>query len=139
MQGPAALVKLSKNSIFFLFLLCIATSLIIVGELGGDFSQIRQLSSKSQDFLIIPKGEFASLNNSVFFGFTIDNGEDILMVKLATNQTFSWYEPIESGKRIFRNEKFMLNETDCSFEIDVTVKFYDRQALQIIDNTKSTS
>lgn len=114
----------------------IAASLIIVGELSGEFGQIRQLSSKPQNVLNITKGEFVSLANSVLFGFDVDNlGDYILRVKLATNQTFSWHEPIENGKRIFRRENFTLDTIACSFEIDITVKSYNKQTLQIIDNT----
>lgn len=127
--------KISRNLMLFLLLICIAASLAIVGELSGEFGQIRQLSSEPKNILNMAKGEFVSLNNSVLFGFDVDSLGDVLRVKLATNQTFSWHEPIENGKRIFRSENFTLDATVCSFEIDVNVKFYDKQTLQIIDNT----
>jgi len=134
------LVKFSRNLILFLLLIGIAASLTIVGELSGEFGQIRQLSSKPQNVLTITRGEFASLNNSVLFGFDIGSaGDDILRVKLTTNQNFSWHEPIENGKRIFRSENFTLDATNCSFEVDVTVKSYDKKTLQIIDNIAPTS
>ncbi len=121
----------------FLLLVGVAASLIVVGELSGELGQIRLLSSKQQNILNITKGEFVTLNNSVFFGFDVDNeGNDVIKVKLASNQTFSWYEPIENGKRILRSEAFMLNTMLYSFEVDVTVKLYDKQTLQFIDNTK---
>jgi len=128
--------KISRNLMLFLLLICIAASLTIVGELSGEFGQIRQLSSGPKNVLKIAKGEFVSLNNTVLFGFDVDSIGDILRVRLATNQTFSWHELIESGKRIFRSESFTLDATVCSFEIDVNVKFYDKQTLQIIDNTE---
>lgn len=131
------MIEFSKQLGVFLILIGIATSLIFVGELSGEFGKIRQLSSKPQRVLSITRGEFISLNNSVLFGFDVDNeGKDVLRVKLATNQTFSWHEPIESGKRIFGNENFMLDATQCSFEIAVTVESYDKQILKIVDNTK---
>ena len=135
------MVKFSRNLTLFLLLIGIAASLTIVGELSGEFGQIRQLSSKPKAVLTITRGEFVSLNNSVLFGFDVDNGEDVLKVRLATNQNFSWHEPIEEEKRIFRSENFTLDTTDCSFEVDVTVKSYDKQTqtLQIIDNTELTS
>jgi hypothetical protein len=124
----------------FLLLIGIAASLIAVGELSGEFGQIRQIASKPQNILSTTKGEFISLNNSVLFGFDVDGvGEDILKVKLGTNQTYSWHELIEKGKRIFRNENFTLDTTVCFFEIDVSVESYDKQTLQIIDNTKPKS
>ena len=133
-------MKSSKSLAFFLVLISITASLTIVGELSGEFGQIRQLASKSKNVLNVTRGEFVSLNNSVLFGFDVDSGEnDILMVKLATNQTFSWYKPIETGKRIFRSENFTLDATNCPFEIDVTAESYDKQTLQIIDNTAPTS
>jgi len=108
-----------------------------VGEFSGEFGQIRQLASKPQSLLNVTRGEFISLNNSVFFGFDVDGeGKSILRVKLATNQIFSWYEPIEKGKRIFRSENFTLDATACFFEVDVNIEFYDKQTLRIIDNTK---
>lgn len=133
------MVKISRNLTPFLLLIGIAASLTIVGELSGEFGQIRQLSSKPKNVLTMTRGEFVSLNNSAFFGFDVDDGEDILKVRLATNQNFSWHEPIENGKRIFRSENFTLDAMDCSFEVDVTVKSYDKQTLQIIDNTEPTS
>jgi len=133
-------MKFSKQLGIFLILIGVATSLIIVGELSGEFGKIRQLSSKSQRVLSITRGEFISLNNSVLFGFDVDSeGKDVLRVKLATNQTFSWHEPIENGKRIFGSESFMLDTTLCSFEIDVIVESYDKQTLKIVDNTKPAS
>ena len=136
-----SMVKISRTLAPFLLLIGIAASLTIVGELSGEFGQIRQLSSKPQNVLTITIGEFVSLNNSVPFGFDIDNGEDILKVRLVTNQTFSWHQPIEEKKRIFRSENFMLNATNCSFEVDITIESYDKQTqtLQIIDNTEPTS
>jgi len=133
-------MKFSKQLGIFLILIGVATSLIIVGELSGEFGKIRQLSSKPQRVLSITRGEFISLHNSVLFGFDVDGeGKDVFRVKLATNQTFSWHEPIENGKRIFGSESFMLNATPCSFEIDVTVESYDKQTLKIVDNTKPAS
>ena len=134
------MMKFSKQLGIFLILIGVATSLIIVGELSGEFGKIRQLSSKPQRVLSITRGEFISLNNSVLFGFDVDGeGKDVLRVKLATNQIFSWHEPIENGKRIFGSESFMLDTTLCSFEIDVTVESYDKQTLKIVDNTKPAS
>jgi hypothetical protein len=133
------MVKFSRNSILFILLIGIATSLTIAGELSGEFGQIRQLSSKPQDFLTITIGEFVSLNNGILFGFNVDKEEDVLNVRLATNQTYSWQEPIQNGKNIFRNMNFTLDATDCSFEVDVTIKSYDTKTLQIIDNTEPTS
>lgn len=131
------MVKISKNIIPFLLLISIAASLIAVGEFSGEFGQIRQLASKPQSLLNVTRGEFISLNNSVLLSFDVDSeGKSILRVKLATNQTFSWYEPIEKGKRIFRSENFTLDTTPISFEIDANVAFYDKQTLRIIDNTK---
>jgi hypothetical protein len=133
------LLKFNANLGFFLLLIGVAVSLTVVGELSGEFGQIRKLSSKSQNVLNITKGEFVTLNNNVLFGFNVDSkGNDILQVKLDNNHTYSWQEPIENGKRIFRRENFTLDTTVYSFEIDVSVKFYDKQTLQIIDNTNST-
>ena len=133
------MVKFSRNLTLFLLLSGIAASLTIVGELSGEFGKIRQLPSKPKNVLTITIGEFVSLKNSVPFGFDIDDEEYVLKVRLGTNQTFSWHEPIENGKRFFRSENFTLDATDCSFEVDVTVKSYDKQTLQIFDNTESTS
>ena len=116
---------------------CIAITLSIVGELSGEFGKIRQLTAKPTSIFNITRGEFISLNNGVSFGFDIDGeNNDILRVKLASNQTFSWHETIHEGSKIFRSETFTLDMMNCSFEVDVSVKSYDRQTLQIIDNTK---
>ncbi len=133
------MVKFSRTLTLFLLLIGIAASLTIVGELSGEFGKIRQLSLKPQNILTITIGEFVALNNSILFGFDVNDGEDILKVRLATNQTFSWQEPIENGKKVFKSENFTLDATDCSFEVDVTVKSYDKQTLRIIDNTEPTS
>lgn len=134
------MVKFSANLGFFLILIGIAVSLTIVGELSGEFGQIRQLSSKPQNVKNIKKGEFASLNNGVFFGFDVDSeGNDFLKVMVASNQTFSWHETIKNGTTIFRSENFTLDATVYSFEIDIGVKFYNKQTLQIIDHTESKS
>ncbi|MCW3984985.1 MAG: hypothetical protein NWE91_01020 [Candidatus Bathyarchaeota archaeon] len=75
-------MKFSKQLGIFLILIGVATSLIIVGELSGEFGKIRQLSSKPQRVLSITRGEFISLNNSVLFGFDVDGeGKDVLRVK----------------------------------------------------------
>ena len=114
----------------------IAITLSIVGELSGEFRNIRQLTAKPQSISNITRGEFISLNNGVSFGFDIDGeNNDILRVKLASNQTFSWHEPIHEGLRILRSETFTLDMVNCTFEVDVSIKSYDRQTLQIIDNT----
>ncbi len=133
-------MKLLGGSASFLLLIGIAVSLAIVGEFSGEFAKIRQLASKRQNAVNITRGRFNSLNNGVFFGFDVDSkGNDILEVRLPSNQTFSWYEKIENGKRVFRSENFTLDGVNWSFEIDVIVRLYDKQTLTIVDQTKPLS
>ena len=130
-------VRFSWQLALVLILCCIAITLLIIGELSSEFGKIRQLTTKPQSIFNITRGEFISLNNGVSFGFDIDGeNNDILRVKLASNQTFSWHDTIHEGSRIIRSETFTLNNINCSFEVDVSIKSYDRQTLQIIDNTK---
>ncbi len=131
-------LKFSMQVLVLLTLTGAAASLMLIGELSGEFGQIRQLASNSKNALTVTRGNLVCLNNGVLFGFDVDgegNGT-ILKVQLATNQTFSWRESIEQGKRIFRNENFTLGSTDCSFTVDVTVQSYGNGTLQIIDNTE---
>lgn len=134
------MAKLLGGSAFFLLLIGIAVSLGIVGEFSGEFAKIRQLASKRQSAVNITRGEFISLNNGVLFGFNVDSDEnDVLEVRLLSNQTFSWHEQIEKEKRIFRSENFTLDGVNWSFEIDVIVRFYDKQTLRIVDQTRPLS
>ncbi len=117
---------------------CLAISSAIVGELSGEFRKIRELAARPQSLMSLTRGEFVTLNNGISFGFDVDSeGNDFLMVKLASNQTFLWCESIHSGVRILKGENFTLDSVDCSFEIDVSVRFYDSRILEIIDNTRS--
>jgi hypothetical protein len=118
----------------------ISAALIAVGELSGEFATVRQLASQPLNAVTVMKGEFVSLHNGVLFGFDVDNASnDVLMVVLPTNQTFTWFEPIESSARVFKSEVFTLDGIVCSFEVDVTVTFYDKQTMQLIDGTKPGS
>lgn len=132
-----ALARVTGNIFPFLLLIGIAGSLITVGEFTGEFGQIRRLASTPQNVLNMSRGEFVFLNNGVLFGFDVDSaGASVLRVKLSTNQTYGWLDSIEKGKRILRSENFTLDAKTCSFEIDVSVEFYDRQTLLIVDNTQ---
>lgn len=130
-------VRFSWQFALILMFSCVAITLSIAGELSGEFGKIRQLTAKPPSVFNITRGEFISLNNGVSFSFDVDGeNNDILRVKLFSNQTFSWHETIHEGSRIFRSETFTLDMMNCSFEVDVSIKSYDRQILQIIDNTK---
>ena len=131
------MAKYSGTIVLLALFICIAVSLTVAGEFSGEFGRIRNTLPQA---LNITKSEFVTLNNGVVFGFDVDSeGKDVLRVKLATNQTYSWYRTIQVGGRIVRNENFTLEAKTCSFEIDVGVKFYDKQTLQIIDHTESVS
>ncbi len=80
------MVKVSRNLAPFILFIVLAASFTVVGELSGEFRQIRQLSSKPQNALNTTRGEFVSLNNHVFFGFDVNSGgADVLKVKLTSN------------------------------------------------------
>jgi len=132
------MARSSRSLLPFLLFALVAASLIVVGEFSGEFGKIRQLSSKPLYVLNVSRGESISLNNGVSFGFDMDSEDnEVLKVRLASNQTFIWQEHLENGKRVLRSESFTLDAIDCSFEIDVTVRFFDKQTMQIVDNTKS--
>jgi len=130
----------SRSLLAFLLLIALAALLTFGGELSGEFEKVRQLSAHQRNTLNITRSEFGLLSNGVLLGIDLDNeGNDILIVKLGSNQTFGWRELIEPGKRIYRSERFLLDEVEFSFEVDVTVSHYDNQVLEIVDNTNASA
>ena len=130
----------SRSLLAFLLLITLAALLTVGGELSGEFEKVRQLSAQQRNTLNITKGELGLLSNGVLLGIDSDTeGNDILIVKLRTNQTFGWRELIEPGKRIHRSESFLLDKAEFSFEVDVTVSHYDNQVLAIVDNTNASA
>ncbi len=131
------LIGSSKSLGLCALLIIVSAFLIAVGELSGEFAIIRRLASQPLSIVTVMRGELVPLRNGVLFSFDVDNASnDMLRVVLPTDQTFIWFEPIQKGKRIFKSENFTLDETGCSFEVDITVTFYDKQTLQLVDGTR---
>lgn len=130
----------SRSLLAFLLLIAFAALLTVGGELSGEFEKIRQLSAQQQTTLNITRDGFGILNNGVSLGFAVDNeGNDILMVRLSSNQTFGWREVFEPGNRIYRSERFLLDGAEFCFEVDVTINRHDDQFLEIVDNTDKSA